>query len=160
MRMTSAQAKGVTEPPLLEQTIGPYFERTVAKFPDREALVVVHQDIRWTWRRLNDEVDRLARGLLARDLKIGDRVGIWAPNHSEWVLAQFATAKLGLILVNINPAYRASELGYALKQSGCRMLIAARTFKTSDYVKMLGEVRGGCPALEQVVFLDEKGPGD
>src|ERR1043166_6358018 len=116
--MNPAQPRGVTEPPLLEQTIGAYFERTVAKFPDREALVVAHQDIRWTWRRLNDEVDRLPRGPLGRDLKIGDRVGIWAPNHSAWVLAQFATAKLGLILVNLNPAYRANELGYALKQSG------------------------------------------
>src|ERR1044071_3557466 len=132
MRMTLAQAKGTTEPPLLEETIGPFFERTAAKFPEREALVVVHQDLRWTWARLNDEVDRLGRRL-----QVGDRVGIWAPNHAEWVLAQFATAKLGLILVNINPAYRANELGNALKQSGCRMLIAARSFKTSDYVKML-----------------------
>jgi fatty-acyl-CoA synthase len=158
--MSAAQSRGPTEPPLIEKTIGDYFEETVARFRDREALVVVHQDIRWTWGRLNDEVDRLARGLLARDLKVGERIGIWAPNLAEWVLAQFATAKIGAILVNINPAYRANELAYALKQSGCRMLIAARRFKTSDYVAMLDQVRGQCPALEQVVFLGESGPGE
>src|SRR5581483_357581 len=157
--MQPAQTAGPSDHPLLDHTIGAYFEQTVARFPDREALVVVHQDIRWSWRELDAEVDRLARGLIARGIGIGDRLGIWSPNHAEWVLTQFATAKLGIILVNINPAYRANELAYALKQSGCRMLLAARRFKTSDYVAMLGEVRASCPALEQVVFLDEEGPG-
>ncbi len=158
--MTPAQTRGPTDVPLLEQTIGAYFEETVRRFPGHEALVVLHQDVRWTWRRLDEEVDRLARGLLARDLNVGDRVGIWAPNLTEWVLVQFATAKLGIILVNINPAYRANELAYALRQSGCRLLIAARSFKTSNYVAMLDEVRGQCADLKEVVFLDESGPGD
>ncbi len=150
-----AQTQGRTDIPLLEQTIGDNFDATVRRLPDHEALVVVHQDIRWTWRQLGDEVNRVARGLLARDLKVGDRVGIWAPNVVEWVLVQFATAKLGVILVNVNPSYRARELAYALQQSGCRTLIAARRFKTSDYVRMLSEVRGDCPALTDVIFLDD-----
>ena len=152
-----AQARGPTDVPLIEQTIGEHFEATARRQPAHEALVVVHQDIRWTYRQLDDEVNRVARGFLARGLQAGDRVGIWAPNVVEWVLVQFATAKLGLILVNINPAYRAQELAFALRQSGCRTLIAARRFKTSDYVQMLGEARGGCPELTDVIFLDEPG---
>jgi fatty-acyl-CoA synthase len=152
-----AYSRGPTEVPLIEQTIGACLEATVTRQPEHEALVVVHQDIRWTYRQLDDEVNRVARGLLARGLLAGDRVGIWAPNLVEWVLVQFATAKLGLILVNINPAYRAQELAYALCQSGCRTLFAARCFKTSDYVRMLGEVRSGCPELSDVIFLDEPG---
>ncbi|MGQ0697996.1 MAG: AMP-binding protein [Panacagrimonas sp.] len=156
-----AQAKGRTDIPLLEQTIGENFEATVRKFPDNEALVMPHQNIRWTYRRLNEQVDRVARGLLARGLNKGDRVGVWAPNLVEWVLAQYATAKLGVIQVNINPAYRANELAYALRQSGCRTIIAARRFKTSDYVKMLGDIRGECPELTDVIFIDDPGqPGD
>ncbi|MGQ0619566.1 MAG: AMP-binding protein [Panacagrimonas sp.] len=156
-----AQTKGRTDIPLLEQTIGDNFEATVRKFPDNEALVMPHQNIRWTYRRLNEEVDRVARGLLARGLNKGDRVGVWAPNLVEWVLAQYATAKLGVIQVNINPAYRANELAYALRQSGCRTIIAARRFKTSDYVKMLGDIRGECPDLTDVIFIDDPGqPGD
>ena len=99
-------------------------------------------------------VDELARGLIAAGLRRGDRVGIWSPNCAEWTLVQYATAKLGVILVNVNPAYRTSELEYALRQSGCRMLIAARAFKTSDYRAMVAEVRAALPELEQVVFLD------
>ena len=156
-----AQAKGRTDVPLLEQTIGDNFEATVRKYPDNEALVMPHQDIRWTYGRLNQEVDRVARGLLARGLKAGDRLGVWAPNLVEWVLAQYATAKIGVIQVNINPAYRANELAYALRQSGCRTLIAARRFKTSDYVQMLSGVRVDCPDLSDVIFTDDPGqPGD
>jgi fatty-acyl-CoA synthase len=114
---------------------------------------VRHQDLRLTYEGLNERVDALARGLLGAGLRKGDRVGIWAPNCAEWVLVQFATAKAGIILVNVNPAYRTTELEYALRQSGCRMLVAARAFKTSDYATMIEEVRGDLPELEQVVLL-------
>ena len=152
-----AYAKGGTDTPLLEQTIGDNLEATARRFPEREALVVVHQDIRWSYRRFNDEVDRVARGLLARGIASGDRVGIWAPNLAEWVLVQYATAKLGAILVNINPAYRVHELEYVLQQSGCCSIVAARRFKTSDYVAMLQEARPRCPQLRDVILLDEPG---
>ena len=111
---------GPTEPALLEQTIGENLAQAVADYPDREALVVAHQDIRWTYAELATEVDRLARALLASGFQVGDRIGIWAPNCAEWVLVQFATAQIGVILVNINPAYRTHEVQYALQQSGCR----------------------------------------
>jgi len=156
-----AQAQGRTDIPLLEQTIGDNFEATVARFPDREALVMPHQNIRWTYRQMNAEVDRVARGLLARGWQKGDRLGVWAPNLVEWVLAQYATAKLGVIQVNINPAYRTNELAYALKQSGCRGVIAARQFKTSNYVRMLEEARPQCPNLQETIFIDDPGhPAD
>jgi fatty-acyl-CoA synthase len=156
-----AEAVGPTGVPLLEQTIAENFAATVARFPEREALVVVHQDVRWSWRQLDLEVDRVARGLLARGLQTGERLGIWAPNLAEWVLVQFATARLGVILVNINPAYRAQELAYALRQSGCRTLVAARRFKSSDYVQMLAQVRGELPQLREVIWLDDPGqPAD
>jgi len=156
-----AQARGPTDVPLLEQTIGACLEETARRFPEREALVVVQQDVRWSWARFDQEVNRVARGLLARGYEAGDRLGIWAPNLAEWVLVQFATAKLGVILVNINPAYRSRELAYALCQSGCRALVAARRFKSSDYVAMLAEVRADCSQLREVIFLDEPGqPGD
>ena len=112
--------------PLLAETIGASLERAAAAYGDREALVARHQGLRYTYAELNAAVDELARGLLAIGLERGDRVGIWAPNCAEWVLVQFATAKLGVILVNVNPAYRTSELEYALRQSGCRVLVAAR----------------------------------
>jgi fatty-acyl-CoA synthase len=151
--MSNSYAQGAATPALLEETIGANFERTVARFGDREALISFGQELRYTWTELNDAVDELARGLIAAGLMAGDRVGIWSPNCAEWTLVQYATAKLGVILVNINPAYRTSELEYALRQSGCRMLIAAPAFKTSDYRAMVGEVRGGLDMLEQVVFL-------
>jgi fatty-acyl-CoA synthase len=151
--MTSSYAQGDATAALLEETIGANLERTVARFGDREALVSFGQGLRYTWTELNDAVDELARGLIAAGLVTGDRVGIWSPNCAEWTLVQYATAKLGVILVNINPAYRTTELEYALRRSGCRMLIAAPAFKTSDYRAMVGEVRGGLDALEQVVFL-------
>jgi fatty-acyl-CoA synthase len=155
--MTLAQARGPTEVPLIERTIGGDFEATVASFPEREALVVPHQRVRWTYRSLNRRVDGLARALLARGFEVGDRIGIWAPNVAEWVLTQFATAKIGVILVNINPAYRTHELQYALAQSGCRGLVSATSFKTSDFTAMVNEVRPDLPQLEQVIFL---GTGD
>jgi fatty-acyl-CoA synthase len=147
-------AQGAVTTPLLGETIGASLERTASEHPDREALVVRHQDARLTYSELNEQVDRLARALLAAGIEKGDRLGIWAPNCAEWVLVQFASAKAGAILVNVNPAYRTSELEYALDQSGCRMLVAAREFKGSDYVAMVEEVRPGLDQLERVVHLD------
>ncbi|HEY3727816.1 MAG TPA: AMP-binding protein [Solirubrobacteraceae bacterium] len=147
-------ARGTARTPLLEETIGANFDRTVQRVGEREALVSCVQRLRYTYRELGAAVDELARGLIAAGLQRGDRVGIWSPNCAEWTLVQYATAKLGVILVNINPAYRTSELEYALKQSGCRMLIAAEAFKTSDYRTMVSEARDGLPELERVVFLD------
>ncbi|WP_447869254.1 fatty acid CoA ligase family protein [Pseudomonas putida] len=125
--------QGNQDKPLLTQCIGDAFDATVARFPEREALVVHHQALRYTWRQLADAVDQHARALMALGVQPGDRLGIWAPNCAEWCITQFASAKVGAILVNINPAYRSSELDYALGQSGCRWVICADAFKTSDY---------------------------
>ncbi len=144
---------GPTEPPLLDETIGQNLARAVAEHGDREALVARHQDIRWTYREFGERVEALARGLLGAGLDVGDRVGLWSPNYAEWTLVQYATAEIGVILVNINPAYRTHELQYALEQSGCRMLIAAPTFKTSDYRAMVADVAPRCPALDSAVFF-------
>jgi len=131
---------GPQEKPLLAMTIGAAFDQTVSRFAEREALVVREQGLRFTWAELAAAVDRCARAFIAIGLQPGERLGIWSPNRAEWCIAQFASAKVGVILVNINPAYRLSELEYALKQSGCRWLICADTFKTSDYHGMLGEL--------------------
>ncbi|PYP39749.1 MAG: AMP-binding protein, partial [Gemmatimonadetes bacterium] len=131
---------GASDTPLIGATIGDGFDATVERFPDREALVSCHQGIRLTWREFQAECDRFARGLLALGLRKGDRIGIWSPNRAEWVVAQFATAKIGAILVNVNPAYRAAELEYALCQSGCSTLILAPPYKTSNYAAILAEV--------------------
>ncbi len=149
-----AHARGADRVPLFRETIGANLDRTIERFGNREALVSCTQDLRLTYAQLGAAVDELGRGLLAAGIKRGDRVGIWSPNCAEWVLVQYATAKTGVILVNINPAYRTSELEYALRQSGCRMLISAPAFKTSDYRAMVAEVRPSLPDLEQVVFLD------
>jgi fatty-acyl-CoA synthase len=146
-------AHGVSGTPLLGETIGANLARAVAAHGDREALVVRHQDIRWTYAELDERVDQVARGLLALGLEPGDRIGIWSPNCAEWVVVQYASARAGVILVNVNPSYRANELRYVLDQSGCRLLIAATAFKTSDYAAMVEEVRPACERLEQVVFL-------
>lgn len=138
--MTDSYVRGDTRAPLIERTIGDRFDETVRHNPDGEALVVRHQDVRWTWRELQVRVDAIAAGLLERGLKPGDRVGIWAPNCAEWAIVQFATAKAGLILVNINPAYRIAEVEYALNKVGCAALILAPAHKSSDYVAMLGEL--------------------
>ncbi|MGH2744447.1 MAG: AMP-binding protein [Thermoleophilaceae bacterium] len=136
------------------ETIGANLERTAAGFADRPAIVSCHQDVRLSYAQLDAEVDRVGRALLAAGFEVGDRIGIWSPNRVEWALVQYATAKAGVVLVNVNPAYRTHELQYALEQSGCRMLIAAASFKTSDYVAMLDEVRGELPALERAAFFD------
>ena len=129
--------RGHTAPPLSELTVCAWLDATAARLPDHLACVFREQGIRWSWRQLRDEADRLAAGLHALGLRKGERIGIWSPNRSEWVLAQYATARLGLILVNINPAYRVSELEYALNKVGCRAVISAPAFKTSQYLQML-----------------------
>ncbi|OFW62944.1 MAG: AMP-binding protein [Actinobacteria bacterium RBG_16_67_15] len=146
--------RGSTVPPLLEETIGANLERTVARCGAREALVVRHQQRRYTYDEFNAAIDLLARGLMRRGLVMGDRVGIWSPNCAEWVLVQYATAKIGAILVNINPAYRTTEVEYALSQSRCRLLVAAPAFKTSDYRAMVAEVAPRVPTLEETIFFD------
>jgi fatty-acyl-CoA synthase len=146
-------ASGTYPVALLGDTIGDNFDQTASRFGDREALVDVAAGRRWSFRELAADVDALARGLLGREIGLGDRVGIWAPNCAEWTLTQYATAKIGAILVNINPAYGARELAYVLRQSGVRLLIAARAHRSSDYAAMIDEVRPSCPDLEQVVLL-------
>ena len=143
-----SHTRGPTEVPLLRETIGANLAATTARFPNRDALIVRHQGVRWTYAQLWDEVDQLARALLAVGFHKGDRIGMWSPNHAEWVVTQFATARLGIILVNINPAYRTHEVHYALQQSGCRGLVAAPTFKTSDYVAMVALVQVNPDAAE------------
>jgi fatty-acyl-CoA synthase len=151
--MTGSYANGISALPLLGETIGANLERTAARVPDAEALVSRHQGQRYTYAELNEAVDVAARGLLAAGIEPGDRVGMWSPNNAEWVVVQYATAKIGAVLVNINPAYRTSELEFALNQSACRLLIAAPSFKSSDYQAMVGQVRPNVRQLERVTFL-------
>jgi fatty-acyl-CoA synthase len=146
-------AKGETTPPLLEETIGANLERVAREHPDHEAMVEVQSGRRWTYAELDRQVNDLARGLVGAGIAKGDRVGIWAPNCAEWTLVQYASAKVGAVLVNVNPAYRTHELAYVLNQSGLRMLVSATTFKTSDYRAMVDEVRHDCRALERVVYI-------
>ncbi|MDO9378433.1 MAG: AMP-binding protein [Nocardioidaceae bacterium] len=154
MSTLAAQDSDPGDTPLLEETIGANFERTVAAHADGEALVEVASGRRWTWAELDADVDALARGLLAHGIATGDRVGIWAPNCAEWTVVQYATAKIGAVLVNVNPAYRTHEFVYAANQSGMRVLFAASSFKTSDYAAMIAETRDQCGALERVVLVD------
>ena len=150
-------AAGDTDHPLLEETIGASFERTVAAHGDNEALVECATGRRWTYAELDDDVNAMARGLIAAGVQKGDRVGIWAPNCAEWTITQYATAKMGAILVNVNPSYRTHELAYAVNQSGLRMLISAVEFKTSNYRQMVADTAADCPGLERTVFI---GTGD
>ncbi|MEU4359734.1 AMP-binding protein [Streptomyces virginiae] len=153
MSAASSYASGSCEVPLLGDTIGENLDRTVRRFPDRDALVDVAADRRWTYAELAADVDALALGLLDLGIVKGDRVGIWAPNRAEWTLVQYATAKIGAVLVTVNPAYRSHELEYVLRQSGIRLLAAADRFKTSDYAAMIEEVHPRCPDLEFVALL-------
>jgi fatty-acyl-CoA synthase len=146
-------ASGTSTVPLLGDTIPVNLLRTAARFPDRDALVEVTTGRRWTYAELVADVDAVARGLVARGVAKGDRVGIWAPNVAEWVLVQYATARIGAVLVNINPAYRTHEVAYVLRQAGVRTLVSAESFKTSDYRAMVTEVRDDCPELRDIVFL-------
>ncbi|MDT9592678.1 AMP-binding protein [Nocardioides zeae] len=147
-------AQGETDHPLLEETVGEVLARTVAARPDGEALVEVATGRRWTWAQLSVDVDRAARALLARGVAAGDRVGVWAPNCAEWTVVQLATARVGAVLVTINPAYRAHELAYAIDRSGVRLLFAASGFKGSDYVEMVARTADDCPTLGETVWLD------
>ncbi len=163
--------RGSQDKALLAMTIGQKFDQTVAQYPDGEALVVRHQQLRYSWRQLADAVDLHAKALLALGLQAGDRLGIWAPNCAQWCITQFATAKIGVILVNVNPAYRSSELEYVLKQSGCQWLVCAGAFKSSNYHGMLqglvpelteqsiGQLRSErLPDLRGVISLDAQPP--
>ncbi|WLI27522.1 AMP-binding protein [Pseudomonas rhodesiae] len=154
-QLHQSYSRGSQDKALLAMTIGQAFDRTVAQFPDGEALVVRHQSRRDTWRQLADTVDLHARAFLALGLQTGDRLGIWAPNCAEWLISQIASAKLGVILVNINPAYRTSELDYVLKQSGCQWLVCAGAFKGSDYHGMLQDLQ---PDLRGIISLDPSPP--
>ena len=153
---------GVSTRKLIGETIGNFFDRTVEAHRDREALVVRHQNVRWTWGELGRRVDDLAAGLLSLGLERGDRIGIWSPNRYEWTLAQFATAKAGLVLVNVNPAYRRAELEYAMNKVECKALILAPALKTSNYLEITSDLvkAGKLPHLRHVVRLGaEKTPG-
>jgi len=147
-------AHGAYIEPLLGETIGHNLERTVARVPDADALISCQQGARYTYAEFGEAVDRLASGMLAGGLHKGDRVGVWSPNRAEWTLIQYATAKVGVILVNINPAYRVTELEYALGQSGCRWLLASQQLKDSNFVEMLEQVRPHLGELERVIFFE------
>ncbi|MFJ8691381.1 AMP-binding protein [Streptomyces roseolilacinus] len=148
-------AHGTGDTPLLGDTIGGNLARTVERFPDREALVDVESGRRWTYAEFGAAVDELARALLASGVQRGDRVGIWAVNCPEWVLVQYATARVGAVMVNINPAYRAHELAYVLDQAGVSLLVASLAHKTSDYRALVEQVRGRCPALRETVYIGD-----
>ena len=146
---------GTSSIPLIGETVGVHFDRAAERWGSLEALVVRHQQVRWTYAELRERIDAVAAGLIALGLKPGDRIGIWSPNNSEWVLTQFATAKAGIILVNINPAYRLLELEHALERSGCAALITATQFKGSDYLSMIRRLieERRLPRLRTVIHL-------
>ncbi|HEV7666209.1 MAG TPA: AMP-binding protein [Chloroflexota bacterium] len=146
---------GASPVPLLGETICANLRRTVERYPDREALVVRHQNYRATYAELWGQVTEAALGLLARGVAKGDRVAIWAPNRFEWVIVQYATARIGAILVNINPAYKSAELSYALQQSGASMLLLQRAFRSTSYVDMVRSIRDECPDLQQILVIDD-----
>ncbi|MDQ2923216.1 MAG: AMP-binding protein, partial [Candidatus Dormibacteraeota bacterium] len=146
---------GASDVPLLGEPIFQNLRRTAAKFGDREALVSAHQSYRATYRELVEQCEVVARGLITRGVKKGDRVGIWSPNRFEWVVVQYATAAMGAILVNMNPAYRTSELEYALNQSGISFFILAARFRQADYKAMLAEVKGRCPDLREALVIED-----
>jgi fatty-acyl-CoA synthase len=157
------QTVGETMTHLEDCTIGDALATATARDPDREALVSVHQGIRWTYQELSQRVDRIATAFAGLGIRKGDRIGIWSPNCAEWTVAQFASAKLGAILVNVNPAYRTDELRFALNHAGVRLLLTATAFKSSNYVRMIEEVRDALPALERVVTfgaVDERREND
>ncbi|CAM5463971.1 AMP-binding protein OS=Streptomyces griseorubiginosus OX=67304 GN=AQJ54_16240 PE=3 SV=1 [Streptomyces griseorubiginosus] len=146
---------GVSTTALLGDTIGANLDRAVATWPDREALVDVPSGRRWTYAQFGSDVDELARALLGAGVVKGDRVGIWAVNCPEWTLVQYATARIGAIMVNINPAYRTHEVEYVLNQAGISLLFASLSHKSSDYRAMVDEVRGRCRELREVVYIGD-----
>ena len=158
MPLTQSYVHGTSDVPLIGDTIGAHFDAAAARWADRDALVVRHQDISWTWAELKARVDDFAAGLIALGLEPGSRIGIWSPNNAEWVITQFATAKAGLVLVNINPAYRLAELEYALNKVECAALITAARFKTSDYVGMIRDLAPETDRAEPGALAAEKLP--
>lgn len=148
-------ASGPSAIPLLGQTIGQNLKDTVKRFPDNDALVCVEQNYRSSYSEFYNQTTTVAKSLLAKGIAKGERVGIWSPNRSEWVLLQYATARVGIILVNINPSYRSSELEYVLNQSGIKMLVSALSFRGSDYKQMVEEVAANCPTLTETIYLDK-----
>ncbi len=174
MTEQNSYVSGISKTPLLGRTIGEQFDETVAAYPDNDALIVHHQNLRYTYRELQAAVDECARALMTMGVQVGERVGVWSPNNAQWCITQFATAKIGAILVNINPSYRSHEVEYALKHSGASVLVIQGQFKTSDYVGMMTELvpalkqplngsihSDRLPELRQVVCLDEarRAPG-
>ncbi len=159
MTIRSSYASGTSSEPLSGQTVGAALAETVAQYPDELGLVSRHQGVRLSYRELGREVERVALGLLALGIEPRDRVGIWSPTSVEWTYLQFATARVGAILVNINPAYRSGELAHALRHSGVRMLVTAQRFKTSDYLSMIADVRDQLPRLERVVTIGDTRAG-
>ncbi len=169
MNQSASYVCGTSDQPLVYQTIGDAFDQAVEQWGDKQAIVVRHQDIRWSYQQLGEAVDAFAAGLLALDLQPGDRVGIWSPNNIEWLITQFATAKAGLILVNINPAYRKAELSYTLTKVACKAMILASEFKSSNYIDMLNDIAPGIeksgsgplslpelPELRSLIVISEK----
>jgi fatty-acyl-CoA synthase len=150
---SASYACGTSTIPLTAETIGANLQRTAGRYPDNDALVSRHQGIHWSYREFDGRVNALAQALIDAGLENGDRIGVWSPNRAEWPLVQYATAKAGLILVNINPAYRTSELRYALAHSGCRWLFAAAQFKDSSFTEMVASVRAELPELERAIFF-------
>ncbi len=159
MPLRQSYVHGASDVPLLGETVGAVLDRMAARQGDRLALVVRHQGTRWRYAELAEAADRIAAGLLALGLEPGDRIGIWSPNNTEWVLTQFAAAKAGLVLVTINPAYRTSELDYCLDKVGCRAMILAAEFKGSDYLDMLRSIAGRLPTLKHVIVIGADAPG-
>ena len=170
---SASYARGSTDAPLIEATIGDFFADMARRQPDHDALVSRHQGLRYTYAQLHREARQLASALLSLGLEPGDRIGIWSHNNAEWVLMQLATAQVGLILVNINPAYRTAEVEYALNKVGCKALVTMPSFKTSDYLGMLRELAPELalclpgmlaakrlPTLRSVVWIDVAGQGD
>ncbi|MCB2098580.1 MAG: AMP-binding protein, partial [Parvularculaceae bacterium] len=155
--MAESYVCGVSDAPLIYQTVGAALDSAVERFADRPALIVRHQNVRLSYAEFSAAVDDFAAGLLALGLDRGDRIGIWSPNNAEWVIAQFATAQLGLVLVNINPAYRTAELEYVLNKVGARALILAKSFKTSDYVGMVRSLGAEkLPHLEEAIVISDE----
>lgn len=157
-KLTQSYSHGASAVALIGETIGVHFDNAAARWADQEALVVRHQNVRWTFAQLKEAVDAFAAGLLALGLEPGERIGIWSQNTAEWAVSQFATAKAGLILVNINPAYRLSELEYALNKVGCKALIISPSFKTSDYVEMVRALAPEIDSAELGQLQSEKLP--
>src|SRR5438132_458054 len=153
--MQRSYVHGASAVPLLGETIFENFRRTVDRHGDKDALIVRSQGKRVSWQQLLDQTRLAARGLMARGVQKGDRVGIWSPNRFEWVVMQYATAAMGAILVNVNPAYKTSELEYVVQQSGMSILIYARQFRQSDFHGMVQQVRPKCPQLHEVIQLED-----